>query len=119
MFAILVVAWLGELIGLITAAASDLRRRVVPNAVVMLLASNGVVLRLAQQAGFLAAVLTPGNRVVSVPGPAERDRALAQQLVVTAADLKILPRRDRTLTPCRGWRNPTCSRATETMGGAS
>ena len=44
---IVLAAWLGEMIGLAIAAASDVRRRIIPDRVVLLLAANGLAMRLS------------------------------------------------------------------------
>jgi len=53
---LLVAAWLAELAGLAAAAVSDVRRRIVPNAVVLLLAVNGILLRLIQQSNWRSVI---------------------------------------------------------------
>jgi len=53
---LLVAAWLAELPGLAAAAVSDVRRRIVPNAVVLLLAVNGILLRLIQQSNWRSVI---------------------------------------------------------------
>ncbi len=43
----LIAAWLGEMLGLALAAASDVRNRIIPDRIVLLLVANGLVLRVS------------------------------------------------------------------------
>jgi prepilin peptidase CpaA len=43
----IIAAWLGEMVGLALAAASDVRDRIIPDRIVLLLVANGLLLRLS------------------------------------------------------------------------
>jgi prepilin peptidase CpaA len=67
MLVIVAAAWFAELAGLGVVVATDLRRRIIPNSVVLLLIGNGVVLRLAEWTGwqgFVFSIVAAGSVLV-------------------------------------------------------
>lgn len=81
----IIVAWLGEMIGLAIAAASDVRSRIIPDRVVLLLGANGLALRLSIAGWHQAAVsLLAAGVILLVLGQAARHGLLG------AGDAKLI-----------------------------
>ena len=81
----IIVAWLGELIGLAIAATSDVRSRIIPDRVVLLLAANGLALRLAMAGWYQAVIsLLAAGAILLVLGQAARHGLLG------AGDAKLI-----------------------------
>lgn len=88
--------WFGELIGLSLAAATDVRQRIIPNHLVLLLAANGIVLRLADRAGWhaVAVSIITAAGVLVLLGQAVRLGAIGggDAKLIAAVTLLVAPR---------------------------
>jgi len=69
----IIAAWLSELLGLSIAAAIDVRSRIIPDRVVLLLVANGLALRLGMAGWHQAAIsLLAAGAILLVLGQAAR-----------------------------------------------